>query len=101
MNFKIINMEDRIEKLNTVREVQLLYNPHKNQSQRINIKTSLDAYNAIIPSYNQNTIAIQEEFIVMMLNNANSPLCVYKASKGSINSCVVLLLDFKKHMLLL
>ena len=76
------------ERLNTVREVQLLYKPHHKQSKRTKIKTSLDAYNSIIPSFNQNTLAIQEEFIMMMVNQSNTPLGVFHASTGGISGTV-------------
>ena len=53
------------------------------------IKSPLDAYVVLREFFSEDTIQLQEKFIVMFLNRANRVLGVYPVSVGGITSTVV------------
>jgi DNA repair protein RadC len=71
-----------------LREVELLYSPEKDLINRTAISSSSAAHEYLRQAYNQKTIGCQEEFIVLMLNQANKPIGFYRAGKGGINSTI-------------
>ena len=77
------------QNLFNVREVALSYSPNKTVLDEPSINGSSSAYNYLIEAFNKETIGMQEEFNVLLLNNANKPLGVYKVSKGGICSTVI------------
>jgi DNA repair protein RadC len=77
------------QNLFNVREVALSYSPNKTVFDGASIKGSSSAFNYLIEAFNKDTIGIQEEFNVLLLNNSNKPLGVYKVSKGGMCSTVV------------
>jgi DNA repair protein RadC len=77
-----------MEKENELRELEVIYTSSHEQALKDKITTSEEAYNLLVKSYNKNTICCQEQFNVLLLNNANQPLGVYKASKGGITGTI-------------
>lgn len=71
-----------------VREVELLYSPHKDLIDREAISSSKSAHDYLRKAYNEKTIGCQEEFVVLLLNQANKPIGFYKAGKGGISSTI-------------
>ena len=70
-----------------VAEIQVKYKPRKKLGPKID--DSNEAASILRTFYNQDTIHLQEEFIVLYLNNASNVIGVYKSSKGGINSTIV------------
>lgn len=70
-----------------ISEIQVSYNTAiKN---KITVTDSSIAFNALLNTWNINTIELQEEFKVLLLNRANIILGVYPLSKGGVTSTVV------------
>jgi len=70
-----------------VTEIEISYTP--SISTNPIIRSSMDAYNELIKFYEPSTIALQEKFTAMYLNNANRVLGVYELSKGGITGTLV------------
>jgi DNA repair protein RadC len=71
-----------------VQELEINYTPSHTILCREKIKDSKTAYDMLKRLYNPKTIACQEEFIVLYLNNANVPLASFRLSKGGLSSSV-------------
>ena len=71
-----------------VQELEISYTPSEAIIRREKINDSKAAYDMLKGLYNPKTMACQEEFIVLYLNNANVPIASYRLSKGGINSSV-------------
>lgn len=69
-----------------INEVELMYVPNKEILLKGKISDSRTAFNELCKTFNKSTIGCQEEFIVLLLNRANLPIGVYKASRGGIDS---------------
>jgi len=78
-----------MRKENELRELKVLYTSRKGEDLKEKITTSERAYELLLKTYDKNTIACQEQFNVLFLNNANQPLGIYKASKGGITGTIV------------
>ncbi|WP_108807664.1 JAB domain-containing protein [Aquimarina spinulae] len=74
---------------NNISEIQISYSSHIAKKHRIKIKSSTDAYNVFINSWDQKTIGLQEEFKILLLNNTNEVLGVQNLSKGGISGTYV------------
>jgi DNA repair protein RadC len=74
--------------LNMVSEVELIYKSRVKPSQRPLIKCAADYQRILRNYYNENTIELQEQFLVLYLNNAHRALGIYKASAGGITGTV-------------
>ncbi|MGK4567364.1 JAB domain-containing protein [Flavobacterium sp. 3HN19-14] len=72
-----------------VAEVELVYKSDLQLTDRPKIKSSIDAYEIFYESWDMNKIEMQEQFSIMLLDNANTCLCVSTIATGSINSCMV------------
>ena len=72
------------EETNTVSEVELIYHSKVKPSDRPIIKTSKDAYNLLLKTWNKDNIELLEEFKVILLNQAARVLGVYNMSKGGL-----------------
>ena len=70
-----------------VSEIKVSYLPTKIASTPI--KTSRDAYEIIKHYFDEDTLALHESFLVMYLNQSNTPIGVNVHSKGGIASTVV------------
>jgi DNA repair protein RadC len=70
-----------------VNEITVKYTPVKRVNQIIN--TSNDAYNVLMQFFPEDTIELQEQFVVLYLNKANKIIGGYKISVGGITATVV------------
>ena len=70
-----------------VREIKVSYNlPNTN---RRKIHSSKDLYELAINQWNYDTIEMQEEIKVILLNRANEVIGIYELSKGGISGTVL------------
>jgi DNA repair protein RadC len=74
------------QKLLTIAEIKVSYNP--SIANHPCIKSSDEAYRVVKPFYSDDTISLQEQFVVIYLNRQNKVLGVYPLSKGGITSTV-------------
>ena len=74
--------------LNTVTEISVSYHPKVKPSERPIIKKTEDAMTQLLLMFDRDLLAMQEEFIVMYLNQANRVLGMYRASRGGITGTV-------------
>lgn len=72
-------------KTNNIAEIQISYSPTIEKQFRIRITKSSQAYESLLNSWNKNTLELQEEFKIILLNNANEILGIHSLSKGSTN----------------
>ena len=73
----------------TVDEVSLVYKTKTPPDKRYQIKGSSDAHDALLSSWDFQTIELHEEFKVLLLNRSNRVLGVIQISKGGISGTVV------------
>ena len=76
-----------MEKLTEVAEITVSYKPIKRVKPEVN--SSQKAYDELLPFFSEDTMGIQEQFVVMYLNNANKVIGVYRMSKGGLTGTVV------------
>lgn len=70
-----------------INEIQIKYS--NQQSLRIKLNQSKEVYEMIKKSWNMDTIEIQEEFKVLLLNRYNELLGIYPLSKGGGSGTIV------------
>ena len=70
-----------------VSEIKVTYNT--GNTPKVKIKSGDDAYHVFLNSWNLNTLELQEEFKVILLNRINEVLGIYSLSKGGITGTVV------------
>ena len=68
-------------------EIRISYSGKQTESQKIT--NSRSVFNVFYRSWSQKTIEIQEEFKVLLLNNANEVLGIFQLSKGGMKSTTV------------
>lgn len=68
-------------------EIKLYYKPLR--TRRKIITCSGDAYEQVLHFYDKDTIALQEQFIVLYLNRSNCVLGGYQCSKGTMTGTIV------------
>ena len=73
----------------TIREVNISYWPSKELIKAPKIHSSKTAYDYLFNAFTQQSMAVKEEFNVLLLNRANKPIGVYRMSTGGIDSTVV------------
>lgn len=71
-----------------VAEVELVYKTKVKASERPKINSVKDCYQLLKELWNENTIEMQEEFKVMLLNRGNKVIGVYEASSGGLTGTV-------------
>lgn len=71
-----------------VAEVELVYKTKVKPSQRPKVSTVKECYELLKELWNENTIEMQEEFKVMLLNRANKVIGIYEASAGGLTGTV-------------
>ncbi len=71
-----------------VTEITVAYKPKRAFSNQPLFKCSSDASIYLLEGFDLNTIAMQEQFVVLYLNQANHILGLFKASKGGISGTV-------------
>ncbi len=70
-----------------ISEIRVSYNPIMLADSSIN--TSRQSFELMINDWEQNTLQMQEEVKVILLNRSNKALGIYSLAKGGITSCVV------------
>jgi len=71
-----------------VAEVELVYKTTVRASERPKISSVKDCYELLKEYWNENTIEMQEEFKVLLLNRGNKVIGIYEASSGGITGTV-------------
>ncbi len=71
-----------------VAEIELVYKTKVKASERPKISCVKDSYNLLKELWNENTIEMQEEFKVLLLNRGNKVMGVYEASAGGLTGTV-------------
>ncbi len=72
-----------------VQEIKLSYSPTNFTCIPQKVQCSNDAKDILLPFYNADTLACQEEFLLLLLNRSNKPLGVVPISKGGISGTIV------------
>ena len=78
-----------METISTVDEISVSYRPSIKNVERKKITCSQDSFREFKKFFDDDTIELNEQFMVMYLNRANKIIGVYKASVGGITSTVV------------
>lgn len=78
----------KLEALNQIAEVELIYRTKVKASERPKITHSKDAYVIFKNTWDENKIELQEQFKVMLLNRANKVLGIYEVSTGGMTGTV-------------
>jgi DNA repair protein RadC len=71
-----------------VTEITVAYKNKKQNTQCPAITSSADAAIYIIDGFDQNTIGMKEQFVVLYLNSANYIIGLYRASSGGLSGTV-------------
>lgn len=71
-----------------VAEVELVYKTKVKASERPKISSVKDCYKLLKELWNENTIEMQEEFKVLLLNRGDKIIGIYEASAGGITGTV-------------
>ncbi len=74
---------------NNIAEIQISYSSHITKDDRVKIKNSDSAYKVLLSSWSRDTIELQEEFKVLLLNNGNEVLGIQSLSKGGTTGTYV------------
>lgn len=56
---------------------------------KIKVHSSKESYEVLLESWNVDTIELQEEFKVLLLNRSNTVLGIYAMSKGGVSGTIV------------
>ena len=72
-----------------ISEVKITYQTRIKSSQRLQIKTSLEAFKIIFDHWDKDSIEHFEEFKLVLLNRANKVLGIASISKGGVSGTVV------------
>ena len=73
--------------MNNVSEIEVSYKPKKIVDYRLD--SSLKTFELILQDWEQNTIEMQEEVKIILLNRSYKALGTYSLAKGGIAGCVV------------
>jgi DNA repair protein RadC len=83
-------MESKMNKpeWSKVAEVELVYKTKVKAYERPLVKSSRDGYETFLKVWDETKLELQEEFKVLLLNQANRVIGVYEASSGGITGTV-------------
>lgn len=73
--------------MNEVAEIRVSYSTNNELKEKIT--SSIKAFEILLEFWSKDTIELQEEFKVILLNNSNEVLGIYPMSKGGITGCIV------------
>ncbi len=73
--------------MNTIKEIRVSYSSGNND--KIKINSSKDSYELMKSCWLMNTIELQEEFKILLLNRNHQVLGIYPLSKGGVSGVVV------------
>ena len=77
------------QQLITAAEITISFKPSPESYESPIVKSTKEAMEQFLLFFDKDLIALQEEFAVMYLNQANRVLGIYRASKGGITGTVV------------
>lgn len=69
-------------------EIKVVYKTDQKHTDRMQVSTSASAHRILLQAFDQDTIALQEQFVVLYLNQANHVLGIYRLGIGGITSVV-------------
>ena len=72
----------------TISEVRLVYRTKVKASERLQVKTSKDAFDIFMENWDQDSIEHIEEFKLLLMTRSNSVLGILAVSKGGISGTV-------------
>jgi DNA repair protein RadC len=72
-----------------ISEVKLIFRTKVKASERLQVKTSKDAFDIFMESWDLDSIEYIEEFKLMLLTRSNKVLGIALISKGGINGTVI------------
>jgi DNA repair protein RadC len=79
-----------VKKINPLHEVaEIMVSYKTTNTPKIKITSGDAAFEVLLSSWNPDTIELQEEFKVLLLNRANEVLGIYPLSRGGITGTVV------------
>ncbi len=70
-----------------IAEIQISYIPNFQADYKI--ENSRKSFELMLEKWNENTLQIQEEVKLLLLNRSNKVLGVYSLAKGGISGCIV------------
>lgn len=73
--------------MNKLAEIKVSYKTENTSKEKV--ITSFKAYEVLLNNWSLDTIELQEEFKILLLNNSNQVLGIYEMSKGGITGTVV------------
>lgn len=73
--------------MNIITEIKLIYS--NNGVEAIKVTDSKSVYKVLLDNWDMDTIQLQEEFKVLLLNRANFALGIYPLSKGGVSGTLV------------
>ena len=73
---------------NTISEIQIKYQPLAKEK-RVKVTNSNQVYELLKQNWDLDTIELQEEFKILLLNRANEVLGIHTLSKGGLSACYV------------
>ncbi|MEZ4801502.1 MAG: JAB domain-containing protein [Gelidibacter sp.] len=73
--------------MNTIQEIKVSYKT--GNTEKLKVVSSQDSYRLFLSCWSLNTIELQEEFKVLLLNRNNQVLGIYPLSKGGVSGTVV------------
>lgn len=82
-------MKNSNQNWNIVSEIELIYKTKVKASERIQIKSSRDAYKLVLSNWDQGKIEFFEQFKILLLNQSYKVLGIYEISSGGICGTVV------------
>ncbi|WP_412476615.1 JAB domain-containing protein [Flavobacterium sp. TBRC 19031] len=77
------------ESFSKVAEVELIYKNRVKASERVQITSSLDAYEILINNWDKGKLELQEQFKIVLLDRKNSVLGISTIAWGGISECAV------------
>lgn len=83
-----MDFKDLIGDFSKVTEVKLVYRNKARPSSRHKVKNSRDAYNIFKQTWDSDKIELQEQFRIMLLDNASGCLGVSTISSGGMAMCI-------------
>jgi DNA repair protein RadC len=72
-----------------ISEIKIKYTPNKYDGSVKKITNSNDAYNVFLDTWDIDTLELNEEFKVLLLNNSNEVLGWWTMSKGGMTATVI------------
>ena len=74
---------------NIISEIKIKYLPKKLNNGNVKIGNSDDAYQILLNHWNKDTLELQEEFKVLLLNNSNEVLGIYEMTRGGMTATLI------------